>query len=164
MNKEITINGEKYIKAECKECEDGEEKSPYEFDNMNKTYILNGKGGVDNAYRYIDSYQNGAIKQGNVFRTREEAGHERDRRKAIHKIKKYIYDNFGYDPTDWADWENFVSKYVVSYDNDEKEFAFDCYYNFRYYSPIGYLKTKEQGKVIIDNFEDELKIIFNINE
>ena len=160
MNKEITINGEKYIKADCEECK--EKKSPYEFNNLKETYILNGKGRVVNSYKYIDSYQKGAIKQGNVFRTKKEAEHERDKREAIFKIKKYIYENFGYDPTDWADWENFVSKYVVSYDNDEKEFAFDCYYNFRYYSPIGYLKTIYQAEEIIDNFEDELKIIFDI--
>ena len=164
MNKEIIINGEKYIKADCEGCK--KEKSPYEFNNLKETYILNGKGKVVNSSAYIDSYQRGAIKQGNVFRTKKAAEHERDRRKAIHKIKKYIYDNFGYDPTDWADWgDDKVKIYITRWCRTnicDGMFSYSISKQLKRYSPIGCLKTEDQAQEIIDNFEDDLRIIFSI--
>ena len=142
------------------------EKSPYEFNNLKETYILNGEGKVVNSYKYIDSYQKGAIKQGNIFRTREEAQHESNKRKAIFKIKKYIYDNFGYDPTDWADWSDDKSKIYItrwcSTDIYDVMFSYSVSKQLKCYSPIGYLKTEDQAQEIIKEFEKELKIIFNI--
>ena len=163
MNNYIYIDGKKIeISEETANNlkEKFSEKSPYQFNNLKETYILNGKGGVDNSYKYIDSYQKGAIKQGNVFRTKEKAEHERDKREAIFKIKKYIYDNFGYDPTDWAGLED--KKYFITYDILSNKFEWTTYFYCNVYSPIGYLKTEEQAQEIIDNFEDELKIIFDI--
>ena len=157
MNNEITINGEKYIKAGCEECK--EEKSPYEFEDDEKVVKLNSNGGtwVDK-YRNIDWAEHNK-KQGSIFRTKEQAEHERDKRKAIFKIKKYIYDNFGYDPTGWDSIK--YKSFIICSLPESKFYSSPCYEQ-KYYSPIGYLKTKDQAQEIIDNFEDELKIIFDI--
>ena len=164
MNNYIYIDGKKIeISEETANNlkEKFSEKSPYQFNNLKETYILNGKGKVVNSSAYVDSYQRGAIKQGNVFRTKEKAIHERDKRKAIHKIKKYIYDNFGYDPTDWADWSDLdEKKHIIILDS--YQILDTRWLHLKYYSPIGYLKTEDQAQEIIDNFEDKLKIIFDI--
>ena len=139
---------------------ENEEKSPYEFEDDEKVVKLNSNGGtwVDK-YRNIDWAEYNK-RQGNIFRTEEEAFHEKDKREAIHKIKKYIYDRFGYDPTDWFGLEN--KKYFITYDFLSNKFEWTTYYYCYVYSPIGHLKTRDQAQEIIDNFEEELKIIFNI--
>ena len=164
MNNYIYIDGKKIeISEETANNlkEKFSDKSPYEFNNLKETYILNGEGGVYNSYEYVDSYQRGAIKQGNVFRTKEKAEHERDKRKAIFKIKKYIYANFGYDPTDWFEWEAGKTNYFITFSYYHNCFCWNCHID-KHYSPIGYLKTEDQAQEIIDNFEDKLKIIFDI--
>ena len=159
MNNYIYIGGEKYIKAGCEECK--KEKSPYEFEKYDKIYWLSADGFVvTRKTGYIDKFES-ELKQGNIFRTKEKAIHERDKRKAIFKIKKYIYDNFGYDPTDWVDGDD---KYILMWHDNgwKKKFEIESFYNWKPCSPIGYLKTEDQAQEIIDNFEDELKIIFDI--
>ena len=159
MNKEITINGEKYIKADCEECK--EKKSPYEFKNGDEYYMLTANGKTSKHYWDNYTIEKWGVTLGKIFRTREEAEHERDKREAIFKIKKYIYDNFGYDPTDWFEWEAGKTNYFITFSYYHNCFCWNCHID-KHYSPIGYLKTEDQAQEIIDNFEDELKIIFNI--
>ena len=165
MNNYIYINGKKIEISE--ETADNlkkkfSEKSPYELEKGDYYYTIKEYGDVGKRLYENDSYDKEAIKQGNVFRTKEKVEHERDKREAIFKIKKYIYDNFGYDPTDWADFNDFDENKFNIYYNSEGNFDYWLKYYSKEYSPIGYLKTEEQAQEIIDNFEDELKIIFDI--
>ena len=142
------------------------EKSPYEFDWDEKVTVVNEAGGTySRKYKDID-WQSAKAAQGNIFHTKQEAQHESNKRKAIFKIKKYIYDRFGYDPTGWADWEDDKNKiYITRWcrtDIDDGVFSYSVSKQLKCYSPIGYLKTEDQAQEIIDNFEDELKIIFDI--
>ena len=160
MNKEITINGEKYIKVGDTEWYK-KERNKYKQYLEDEYFILKSSGKILNTK--IDTINKSKeFSQGNVFRTKEEAEHERDKREAIFKIKKYIYDNFGYDPTDWADWEDDTYKIEISYEYELYEFDFYCRNSSKSYSPIGYLKTEDQAQEIIDKFEDELRIIFDV--
>ena len=159
MNNYIYIDGKKIEISEetaNKLKEKFSDKSPYDFEHNEPCYLLYNNGEIIET-EFSKRYD--IVNQDNFFKTRQEAEHERDKREAIFKIKKYIYDNFGYDPTDWDSIK--YKSFIICSLPESKFYSSPCYEQ-KYYSPIGYLKTEEQAQEIIDNFEDELKIIFDI--
>ena len=165
MNNYIYIDGKKIeISEETANNlkEKFSEKSPYEFEESEQVWFLRSDCWlIKDFYSYIKK-DNRRTTQGNIFRTKEKAEHERDKREAIFKIKKYIYDNFGYCPTDWADWNGGNYKYYIMYRGDYDVFSYEMTNRYKRPTLIGYLKTEEQAEEIINNFKDELRIIFSI--
>lgn len=93
---------------------------------------------------------------GNCFLTKPEAEKELKKRQAIQKIRKYIHENDM--ERGWVTGEN---NYCIEYDDRIKEFEADykCYYRgFDYF----YFHSKAYAQKIIDNFPDELKLIFDV--
>ena len=164
MDNYIYIDGKKIeiSEREAKRLRKEYDKKIYNIKEGDECYRLSATGVVGGfTYRKKRTTKT-ELSQGNLFMTKKAAEHERDKRKAIFKIKKYIYDNFGYDPTDWADWEDDTYKIEISYEYELYEFDFYYRNSSKSYSPIGYLKTEDQAQEIIKEFEKELKTIFNI--
>ena len=165
MDNYIYIDGKKIeiSEREAKRLRKEYDKKIYNIKEGDECYRLSATGVVGGfTYRKKRTTKT-ELSQGNLFMTKKAAEHERDKREAIFKIKKYIYDHFGYNPTDWADWSDIdEKKYFIYYIPYVGAYSTKVCGRTKFYSPISYLKTKDQAQEIIDNFEDELKIIFNI--
>lgn len=98
------------------------------------------------------------LAMGNVFLSEQAVKDEIAKRKATQVIKTYIATYFPFVP----DWENGKQEKHYIY------YAYNCqkYYSHQTYSlqdqpQIGFLKSEEDCKVIIEKFKKELDIIFN---
>ena len=99
---------------------------------------------------------------GNCFLTRKEAEKELEKRKAIQRVKKYIWENdLEFEP-DWSDLNQL--KYDIYYDFTEKRFYPNASDEVRNYSPIGYFVDETDAHQVIYNCKDDLKIIFDIDQ
>lgn len=96
--------------------------------------------------------------QGNCFLTKPEAEKELKKRQAIQKIRKYIHD-------EGMEWEFDPEKdnWLVLYVDDTKR-PFQAFKSAvtRGYNFINHLESESHAKKIIDNFPDELKLIFDV--
>lgn len=96
-----------------------------------------------------------------LFLTREEAEQELRKRQAIQRIKKYCWEN-------WIELANsdFIhnsdnTKYHIYYDVDDNKF-YPTFFNICLWDNPFFFKTDEDTKKVIENCEDDLKIIFNV--
>lgn len=93
----------------------------------------------------------------NVFLTEEEAEAELERRKALQRIKKFMWENL-------IENVEFKSCNVcrIFYDEDKGFWVwwaeYDCW------DILWFFETEEDCKKIINNCEDDLKIIYNIKD
>jgi hypothetical protein len=78
----------------------------------------------------------------------------------LQKIKEYINENFEYWKPNWKDEKE--NKYYINYDAQDGTFSRQS--NQFYYSacPL-YFRTYNEVNEIIEKFEPELKILFDIN-
>jgi len=103
---------------------------------------------------------NQRINQGNAFLTEEEAEKERDRRFALSRIKKYIFENnLEFEPN----WKNKEYKYAIYYGYDINSFFIDSCRVGNELLLLPYFETFEYAKKVIKNCEADLKILFNLN-
>lgn len=128
----------------------------YPNDNSHKSYYIDDNWSI----KERDKYALNAIYAGNIFQTKEEAEKELAKRKAIVTIKRYISDTFGVFEPDWSDKDQ--NKYWILYNHQDNKFTIDW---FKYYdncSPIWYLSCQKHTREIIEKFDTELGIIFDI--
>jgi len=95
---------------------------------------------------------------GNVFFTKEEAKKELDKRQAIQRVKDYIKENGMYFETDWNDDNLKYNFYYFYYAVDKV--AIDCWSKYKNYSPIGYLKSKEDAEKVLEDNKEDLELIY----
>lgn len=96
----------------------------------------------------------------NVFLTEEDAIAELERRKAIQRIKRFIYEN-NIKNIEFKIYEN---NYTIYYNYLDKKFEIEYYEISCWENYLWYFETYEDCKNIIDNCLDDLKIIYNIKD
>ena len=95
----------------------------------------------------------------NVFKTREEAQKACLTAVALEKVKRRIVELQG----DWKPDFNFdFSKYIIFYNYNNTRFESSIHSKVKFSSLIPYIKTSEISKTIIEEMENELKLIFDI--
>ena len=96
----------------------------------------------------------------NVFKTRNEAQKAYNKAVAIEKIKRRLLQLQG----DWKpDFNDDSSKYTICYNYIVNSFTDEEWQRFKHYCVlIPYLKNKEIAETIINEFNEELKLIFDI--
>jgi hypothetical protein len=105
----------------------------------------------------VDNYRLGL---GNVFETKEEAEKHAEYLKAISKVTNYCYENdLVLTDIDWEDADQ--KKYFIIY-TSMAGFADDVTWVSYKKMVLPYLKSKEACEKVIEEMEDELKIIFNV--
>lgn len=159
---QITYNG-KTIEAEV-----NKEQLQGLIGDMPKTRPVRG----DRYYRILDhgliiceywydgaSYNN-LWNSGNGFFTQEEAEKELARRQAKRRIQDFIIENgLEFNP----DWGNDMEeKYYICFDHHKDDFAYTSPYTFNYGLDF-YFRSEEDAELVIDNCEDDLRIIFGID-
>ena len=96
----------------------------------------------------------------NAYKTREEAQEAYNKAVALEKIKRRILELQG----DWKpDWMNAIAeKYYIQYDHHRKQFMASHWFSMQQDISIPYMKNKDIALTIIEEMEDELKLIFDI--
>lgn len=92
----------------------------------------------------------------NVYRTEKEADNAYKKAVAVEKIKRRIVELQG----DWKDDKEV--KFYIQYDHYETMFIPDCWLIVQPDTTIPYMKSKQIALTIIDEMEDELKLLFDI--
>ena len=95
----------------------------------------------------------------NVYKTEEEADKAYNKAVAVEKIKRRIIELQG----DWKpDFNDDSSKLVIFYNYNNIRFECSTHTKVKFPLLIPYIKTSEIAKTIINEMEDELKLIFDI--
>ena len=95
----------------------------------------------------------------NVFKSKEEAQKAYNKAVALEKVKRRLLELQG----DWKpNFNNTFNKYLIFYNHANNRFDYSIYNTLKYPILIPYIKTSEITNTIIDEMEDELKLIFDI--
>ena len=95
----------------------------------------------------------------NVFKTRNEAYKAYKKAVAVEKIKRRLLELQG----DWKpDWTEDEEKYCIQYDHSEGWFKHDCWFTTQFDSLIPFMEDEQTALTIINEFNNELKLIFDI--
>ena len=96
----------------------------------------------------------------NTYKTREEAVKAYNKAVAIEKVKRRLLELQG----DWKpDFNDDSSKYTICYNYIVNSFTDEEWQRFKHYCVlIPYMENKEIALTIINEFHEELKLIFDI--
>lgn len=160
MNIELKINGKEVeLSEETKEkikkaC--GQVKiRPKDGENY---FYIGSVGSVYSGSFYKDNpIDNNIFKSGIGFFTEEEAEKELAKRQAIQRVKDYIKENGMYLEPDWNDNSD---KYFFDYYFSEDKIGINSRSHYKHYSPIGYLKSAEDAKKVLEDNKEDLELIY----
>ena len=128
------------------------------FINTNRRYYLNWDGSIHEMALTINvTTKESGIKQGNVFKTVEDAEKERDRRALLHEFNQFKNErNNGWTPN-WKDFN--MSKYFVAADSDGYLKSVSMYGTDSFVQ-FGYFKNREDCQRAIEIFGEEIIDLF----
>ena len=95
-----------------------------------------------------------------TYRTREEAQEAYNKAVALEKIKRRLLELQGDWKPDWTDKDE--EKFYIQYGHNGRSFISICWYTTQHAASIPYIKSEEVINTIINEMEDELKLIFDI--
>lgn len=108
---------------------------------------------------YSNTASNDDLKV-NTYKTREEAEKAYNKAVALEKIKRRILELQG----NWKpNFNDTSSKHIIAYNYYKGHFEDDEWKRINYLTLIPYIKTSEIAITIINEMEDELKLIFDIS-
>ena len=95
----------------------------------------------------------------NIYKTKEEAKKAYNKAVALEKVKRRLLELQG----DWKPNFNDTSiKHIIAYSYYKGHFGYDEWTKINFLTLIPYIKTSEIAITIINEMEDELKLIFDI--
>ena len=133
----------------------------YPFETGEHCWFISSDGSV-----FRDSWNTIQIlcdrySQGNVFKIKQEAERERDKRELLTRFRQFRDKCNG----DWKpDWNNskfdkfFISSYIGDF--DEAEIFIYRERDYNHFSPFGYFKNESDAERAIELFGDEIKRLF----
>lgn len=97
----------------------------------------------------------------NAYRTEKEAQKAYNKAVAVEKVKRKLLELQG----DWKpDWTNEKEeKYYIQYGYNGRSFISICWYTTQHAASIPYIKSEEVVNTILNEMEDELKLIYEID-
>lgn len=130
----------------------------YPFEDKEEYFCLHIDGEIIQNLWSGGPFDEGVYKQGHVFKNREEARKERDKRELLTRFRQFRDKCNG----DWRpDWNNskfdkfFISSYIGDFDEVEIFIYMERDYN--HFSPFGYFKNEYDAKRALELFGDEIK-------
>lgn len=96
----------------------------------------------------------------NVYKTEEEAEEAYKKAIALEKVKRRLLELHGDWKPDWTDRDE--KKFCIHYDHLDSWFKCDYWYTIQHGSIIPYMRSEEITLTIINEMEEELKLVFNI--
>lgn len=147
LQKELEIEKQKEVKC------------PFKYGD--EYFLLPSDGMVSESVWGDYKFDNRALSQGNIFKTKEEAELEHDKRELLTKFRQFRDKCNG----EWRpDWNNskfdkfFISSYIGDFDEVEIFVYMERDYN--HFSPFGYFKNEYDAKRALELFGDEIKKLF----
>lgn len=126
-------------------------KSVWDLKKWDKYYYIEINACID-SIKFIDDYiDEDLLEIWNIFLIKEEAEKELEKRRAIQRIKKYCWENWI--DNSFKEWKNCFFR------NRNWKILFLTFKNI-YLSPIWYFYY-EDAKKILENFEEDLKFLFD---
>lgn len=159
-DKEIEIPNELLdkVKEVLQESKPKTSKLYWKPEEDEEYWCINGMGNVDRDDWDGGDYDSGALATGSIFRTKEEALVELEKRKALVRVKKYIVDNgLEFEP----DWDDYGDKSIIGFNVFSWHFTVEEI-RFTKYSDFYYFRSKEDARQVIKACEDDLKIVWGI--
>ena len=96
----------------------------------------------------------------NIYKTKEEAKKAYNKAVALEKIKRRLLELQG----DWKpNFNDTFNKHIIAYNYYTGHFEYDEWKKINFLTLIPYIKTSEIAITIINEMEDELKLIFDIS-
>lgn len=95
-----------------------------------------------------------------VYRTKKQATKALEKQKALVRVWKYVQDNGMYFEPNFSNGSKI--KYQILFDGEYNNFLASSTFWMKYQDSIPCFKSKEHAQNVIDNCEDDLKIIFDI--
>ena len=96
----------------------------------------------------------------NVYRTEKEADNAYNKAVAIEKIKRRLLELQGDWKPDWSECAE--EKLTIQYDHNKSIFIPVCWFTTQTDSLIHFMENEETALTIINEFHEELKLIFDI--
>ena len=93
----------------------------------------------------------------NVFKSKEEAKEAYNKAVAVEKIKRRIIELQGDWKPNWLD--DAEEKFCIMYDHAKRIFITDCWYETEHFQILPYMENKTIAATIMNEMEDELKLI-----
>lgn len=128
------------------------------FIHANRRYYLNWDGSIhEMTLTMNDTTKESGIKQGNVFKTIEDAEKERDRRALLYEFNQFKNErNDGWTPN-WKDFN--MSKYFVAADSDGYLKSVSMYGTDSFVQ-FGYFHNYKDCMDAIEKFGDRIKELY----
>ena len=96
----------------------------------------------------------------NVYRTEKEADKAYNKEVAVEKIKRRLLELQGDWKPDWSECAE--EKLTIQYDHNKSIFIPVCWFTTQTDSLIPFMENEETALTIINEFHEELKLIFDI--
>lgn len=126
--------------------------------NENGKYVLISTGGINelNVEGLPNTWKK-AIKQNNVFKTRQDAEKERDRRELLYEFNQFKNErNNGWTPN----WNNAQEWKTCIYFGCEKELKYISTQTMQEFVTFGYFRNVEDCIEAIEKFGDRIKKLY----
>lgn len=144
----------KELKSEIERAKNWEMKSTYDYDD--KYFFIDGEGAVGRSQWDNMDIDINRFSQGNIFKTKEEANLESERRTLLAKFREFRNErNEGWKP-DWTDINEAKWSAVLSYGKLEA-LSMYCSNSF---DAFGHFKNREDCQRAIEIFGKEIIELF----
>lgn len=140
-----------YEKLKLKTAEEFE----YPFEDNQRYWSLNAWGDINSVKWENKSFDTEQYDQGHVFKTKEEATRERDKRALLVRFRQFRDKCNG----DWKpDWKDKVkAKYFIVFNHESSELLLKWYIDVQPFEGFGCFKNREDAIRAIELFGDEIK-------
>lgn len=155
LEKQITELDERKVALQ-KELELEKQKTeieyPFEKDESYWVVLENGK--IKDAYWDTDCYDQPRYEQGHIFKTKQEAECERDKRALFTRFRQYRDKCNG----DWKpDFDDDSWKYCIAFNHNHNMLKIYSYLNVEEFHLFGYFRKESDAERAIELFGDEIK-------
>ena len=128
------------------------------FIHANRRYYLNWDGSIhEMTLTMNDTTKESGIKQGNVFKTVEDAEKERDRRALLYEFNQFKNEQNNEWAPNWKDYDE--PKFYITF-NEAKELTPSFMYTLQNFVTFGYFRDYRACFDAINKFGDRIKKLY----
>ena len=131
------------------------EEFEYPFEYNQRYWSLNGFGDVNSVMWENKSFDTQLYDQGNVFKTKQEAIRERDKRALLTRFRQFRDKCNGEWEPDFEDGN--LEKHYISLNHTTNMLRINFSYNLEDFNLFGYFRRESDAKRAIELFGDEIK-------